>query len=66
MVGFQVQVYVDSLTWILLYMPPSGADQSGDRLKQGGALSNAADISPAKLLESSFPRALRGPELMLT
>lgn len=45
---------MDSLTWILLYMPPSGADQSGHQLKQEGALSNAADISPATLLESSF------------
>lgn len=65
MAGFQAQVYVDSLTCILLYMPPSGADQNGDRLKQECTLSNAADISPAELLESSFPRALRGPELML-
>lgn len=65
MAGFQAQVYVDSLTYILLYMPPSGADQNGDRLKQERTLSNAADISPAELLESSFLRALRGPELML-
>lgn len=65
MAAFQAQVYVDSLTCILLYTPPSGADQHGDWLKQEDALSNAADISPAELLESSFPRALRGPELTL-